>query len=414
MKKKFLTLVCAVCLCVVSLAGCGNKASEEGEAQKTETSVEKTTANESVASVSEKAEAGNASEQKEEKNEEPLVSHDYKNVLNEVYEYIHDFNFAEPAYDDNQYGLFENINYGAKERNAFEAVGYALKDLTGDGEPELLIIAPDYDYDPEGSAGSEVLNIYGYVNDEPALIMNGYARNSVVVLGDNTVLETASMSAFSTGIGVYKLVSGSTDKEIVEHIFSYAFEEDGYKEKYFTNNDESWDYEKAEPLDITEEDFWNKISEYENKTVVIDITLFKDYEYTGSKEYKVSDRKAEITGGWADDTMPSIPDYVDPAIDIYSWQGKPVVISTNTTVYDFTLWALELTDVDEEGNPVFYTADLMHMGDFTPEEDKLLLLEFMGDSPEFAVSYRESDGTFKRFIVQISGQDGSILLSEMN
>lgn len=424
MKKKFITLVCAVCLTVVSLAGCGNSPSVEGNTQ-TQTSV---TVEDKAVDTTEPAEKDNATEQVEdtpkvdpeaEPQAEPQAWLDfylemYAGVLNETYEYIRDFDFVEYDYNDDQYGIFENVNYGARDRNTLEAVGYTLMDITGDGQPELLIVAPDYEYDPEGTAGSEVLNIYGLNNSEPWLFKTGYGRDRLAILDDNTVLEIASMSSFSTGLGVYQYFTKPVGVEEIERIMSYAFEENNYEERYFRTKGDSWEYDETQELDMTEEDFWNMINEYESRERVMDITLFKDYKYTGSKQYPAYSKEAVVSGYWADDTMPAIADYVDPAIDIYSWQGKPVVFSTNTTVYDFTLWAVELYDVDDEGNPLFYSGDIIHMGKFTPEEDKLLLLEFIGDTPNFAVSYREADGTFKRFTVEVSGKDGSILLSEMN
>lgn len=406
MKKKLVTLLCVVCLGIVSLAGCGKGAD--------------TQVKESPASVSETADGKdvgantvNNSEGTKNDKAEPAVPHDYKSVLNGIYEYIHDFDFVEPVYGDDQYGMFENIYYGGRDKNVLTVIGYALKDLTGDGDPELLIISPDYDYDPEGSAGMNVLNIYGYVNDEPVVIKNGYSRDCLWILEDGTVYETTSQNAFCGGVCLFKLKSNSTDTEIIDFRFSYAFEEDNYTEKYYTNKEGSYDYEKSEQLDISEEEYWDYIAQMDSHIETIDITLFKDYEYTGENKYVIPDRTPVVTAGWADDAMPSIPDYVDPEIDIYSWQGTPVVFSTNTAVKDFTLWAIEIYDVDEEGNPKFYCGDILDMGTLTPEEDKLVIIDFPGDLPQYAVSYREADGTFKRFSVSISGYDGSLVLEEL-
>ena len=50
--------------------------------------------------------------------------------------------------------------------------------------------------------------------------------------------------------------------------------------------------------------------------------------------------------------------------------------------------------------------------ELTLENPAAVEMLFVGDMPEWAISYTDADGTTRFFIVELSGRDGSIVMSE--
>ena len=82
------------------------------------------------------------------------------------------------------------------------------------------------------------------------------------------------------------------------------------------------------------------------------------------------------------------------------------------TITDFNFLSLTVTDVDENGKMSFdkeilYTLDTMYEN--KPVE---VTLTFYGDTPAYGISYKDASGATKNFTVTLSGEDGSVILSE--
>ncbi len=124
-------------------------------------------------------------------------------------------------------------------------VGYALKDIDGDGSDELLLGqngTPDFD----GWDGL-IYNIYTLKDDELYVLANGGERDTYFITEDGTVGNVASGGATDSAYNYYKL----EDKELklIESVFCAAAED----------NPEhvNWYHTKTEPFT----DKSNKISE---------------------------------------------------------------------------------------------------------------------------------------------------------
>ncbi len=90
-----------------------------------------------------------------------------------------------------------------------------------------------------------------------------------------------------------------------------------------------------------------------------------------------------------------------------------VVFFTDSPVTDFTILALQLEDVDEDGTAVYKTEERLNAGELTPEEPIAVDLSFYGDMPNNAISYVDQDGATRCLAVEISGMDGSLNLFEI-
>ncbi len=91
-----------------------------------------------------------------------------------------------------------------------------------------------------------------------------------------------------------------------------------------------------------------------------------------------------------------------------------VVFSTDKSVKDFRFLALAFEDVDEQGRLRFAETELLRLEELTPERSLMVTLVFYGDLPNNGISYVDADGTIRRFALSLSGEDGSLILSQID
>lgn len=87
-----------------------------------------------------------------------------------------------------------------------------------------------------------------------------------------------------------------------------------------------------------------------------------------------------------------------------------ILLQTDAPVSDFRLFALSLTDMDDSGCLIFSARKRLVLPVFAPERPLLIALTFPGDLPSFGISYIDPDGLPRRFTLEISGEDGALLL----
>lgn len=79
-----------------------------------------------------------------------------------------------------------------------QAWGYALRDLDGDGAPELLI-----------GNGREIFDLYALQDGAPKKLLTGWERNAYVLCEDGTIYNTASGGAAYTVFADYAVREGA-------------------------------------------------------------------------------------------------------------------------------------------------------------------------------------------------------------
>ena len=65
-----------------------------------------------------------------------------------------------------------------------------------------------------------------------------------------------------------------------------------------------------------------------------------------------------------------------------------------------------------DGKLTFDEIEAFSVPELNPDKGLLVNIYFVGDLPEYAISYVDQDGTTKKFIITVSGEDGSILMDE--
>ena len=89
-----------------------------------------------------------------------------------------------------------------------------------------------------------------------------------------------------------------------------------------------------------------------------------------------------------------------------------LVLTTDAVITNVKVLGLEIKEVDNTGKPFFSEAVLYTQGKLTPKRPLVLNLTFLGDIPNYGVSYIEENGSVKRYAIGQSGEDGSLLLTE--
>ena len=149
--------------------------------------------------------------------------------------------------------------------NPLEHIGYAYKDINIDGVDELFV---GIIYDDDELPGA-IYDIYTIVDNRPALVVSGTARNRYYNFDNHFISNVWSGGAGVYGIGIYNLESNST-----EMVYQW-----GYKCDTYENEDAPWfkTYDGEEYEAATDEEI-EAAEKLEEKNVMFDYTPLADNE----------------------------------------------------------------------------------------------------------------------------------------
>ncbi|MGN0400963.1 MAG: hypothetical protein ACI4HQ_01725 [Acetatifactor sp.] len=109
--------------------------------------------------------------------------------------------------------------------------------------------------------------------------------------------------------------------------------------------------------------------------------------------------------------------YGEPKAYLYSVcsdgeYSMEVVVSTNKRITDVHVLSLMAEDIDEDNRMVYSGTDVDIFEELTPDTSLVITLEFMGDMPNYGISYVDEKGDRQLKTIQLSGYDGSIFLED--
>ena len=162
----------------------------------------------------------------------------YKEQMDLVYQALSQ-KWSIDKYFENQISSLISNHY---EGNALDNVGYALKDLDGDGKEELLISAVSKD-----SSGGMLYDVYSAPNGTVVHVLSGHERNRYYLQwleeGAYMIANEASNSAFNSAWYYYSLIDGQL--ELMQGIIFNA--EANENNPWFMTYDEDWDVSNDTP-----------------------------------------------------------------------------------------------------------------------------------------------------------------------
>ncbi len=120
-------------------------------------------------------------------------------------------------------------------------------------------------------------------------------------------------------------------------------------------------------------------------------------------------KRQEVTAQWTADA-PASPR--DVFVADKEEQHASVLLSSAKGVKDFKVLKLFLKDMGSDGKPVFLVKELYSRPVLAPGRPLEVVLTFFGTIPAYGISYVDSAGKTRFFSLDMSGRDGSVLLTE--
>ena len=90
-----------------------------------------------------------------------------------------------------------------------------------------------------------------------------------------------------------------------------------------------------------------------------------------------------------------------------------IMFRTSTSITDVHVLGLTVKDSLADGSYSFAIHDLYSQELLAPDSPLVVHLTFYGDLPCYGISYVDTDGTKKSMMLEISGADGSLILTPM-
>lgn len=292
-------------------------------------------------------------------------------------------------------GIYE-LRMGTAPEDALWQVGYAFRDLSGDGIPELIIAQVDSQAEAI-SFGKQILAIYSSIQGTPHLLLEGWARNRYCLLSDGSLLNQGSGGAAYSCLGLFRLDTEGTQLECLD--FFFTWEEDDQIVTYH-NTDGTWDvsHEGNEPVEL---DFWRMNEILESDAQLLALTAFWFYEQ--------EEHPSILWAQW--NTVEELENCIVLSDEEYSTQIA--LCAYEGPVTDVQLLSLELEEVSQEGTVRFKQTVLETVPTLEPGKALTVQLAFGCSIPNFGVRYTDDTGATRTFSIMQSGMDGSLLMTEI-
>lgn len=296
---------------------------------------------------------------------------------------------------------FAEAIMSAEDGDASSFVGYRIEDVNDDGVKELLIGEVDAGGTIEQSAqGNALYAMYTLVENEPTIVLEGWARNRYTRMAQKNMFFHEGSGGAAYGIyAVYTFEPGADALTCRDFWFTAPKDDEQTEIGYYHNTVGDILPSESEELDVSPDDFWSSSSRLGEETVHIGFLPFSQY----GNDVLIGTADMLIDGYSADDVYKTGEDG-----EAYT----AVAFTSPRGVTDFTVYALTVTDIDEDGHLVCDKEAIAVCGDLFEEHPLIMDMQFMGDLPEYGVSYTDAEGTPKEYTVNVSGRDGTLSLGE--
>lgn len=157
-----------------------------------------------------------------------------------------------------------------------------------------------------------------------------------------------------------------------------------------------------------------QVTESASEMSVTSETIPEMSEMTLSEEQtsvsEAAENEPQIRVEWADEAVLTA-DHDEYDIFEPSEEQAKVAFTSDTPVKGFVILELTLTDCSDEGVMTF-SAYPAASPDITPVKPLVIGFTFAGDIPGYGFQYEDADGNIRRFAMEISGEDGSLVIRE--
>lgn len=115
-----------------------------------------------------------------------------------------------------------------------------------------------------------------------------------------------------------------------------------------------------------------------------------------------------VQAHWAEDVLAGLSDYHEVSVSMAEPLAR-VLLSCEYAVKDFKVLGIEAS---MSSSLSFFTEELYALDELTPERPLLLNMTFYGLLPYYGVSYVDDSGETISYSINMSGKDGSVILTE--
>ncbi|MGN0307550.1 MAG: hypothetical protein ACI4DN_04975, partial [Lachnospiraceae bacterium] len=245
--------------------------------------------------------------------------------------------------------------------------------------------------------GQMVNAVYTLVDGKPQFVFEGWYRNMYVYCGDGIFYNSGSSSASESCIGKFSITQDGTGLECQEFLFTHLDEDSGDIRVYY-NTTGSWNPAESEDAGMSKEEFWMR-------ELPAGALVLSPFSAFGSEEAAVLVQWLEEAGNLTEYDECSIASGKDGLSYIVFIPDRPVKM--------FTILSLSVVDVSESGVIEFEAyPETSGPNALWLERPLVAELSFTGDLPQYGFQYEDENGDVRRFVLELSGRDGSILVRE--
>ncbi|GEM_PF-257209 len=295
--------------------------------------------------------------------------------------------------DESFVGVRELSVYDSAQ--ALQTIGYAYKDINNDGKNELLIVSVN-----EQKKGCGILALYTIKDGSPVCCFESTVRSRFEYAGGNKFLYSGSGGAIYAVLGGYTLESQKT--EITCKDFYFTSDKDGDYEdiRVYHNTVGETDPAISEEVGRGFEDFEKIMKSFPYYTEDIEATPFSEF----------GEEKNDITvkAQWLDkkELHSDYKEYYTPDFE----QGELISFTPNRKLNSFKILSLTWDTNTER----FVCQPIADLDEVDPEHPVAAGFAFIGDIPNYGISFTDENGKEYSYAVGVSGYDGKVELSEIN
>ncbi len=312
---------------------------------------------------------------------------------------------SQESYPNEYTGIAEIVTYGQENKDA-EKLEYLIKDISGDGVPELLVFnnngyQEDHPY-------SEILLVYTLKDGKAIPIINGWSRNSFGFSEDKKFVNLGSNGATESFTRSFKLSSDAISRQYYETYFTAPVNKDSDEIGYFYGKTDSQDPQQATRLPDNDEEFIKQSDALANKRIVLKGERLINNVSKGENR--------ELSFDVQDFTKQKNNLLEDASLMRFS-QGEEeydvtIKLSPNSDCQDFAFLRLEMQDVTPDGKPIFKKSKLFSKKKVLSGSPMFFTIDFLGSTPNWGFSCVDNAGKKQSFVLYQSGEDSSIGISK--
>ena len=325
----------------------------------------------------------------------------YHDTLNAIYNRISGWGEESDALAGGFVGIAEFIG-GDTGDAALKKIGYTIMDINGDAVPELIVTGITK-RGPKQCFADDLCLIYTYSDKKSVEVISGWARNGYTLMDDGHLYYHGSNGAMYSMYGDFELEAGATGLVCRNFIFTSDEGNTNYDIEYYQNDSGFADVTTS--TKITNGEFGKIWDSYIMKSRRIEVTPFSDFPVDIFSSVSEDIAVYNSTDGYEE--------YYKFAASESEYKVS-FMVAANKTITDFKLYSLTWKDSAE----TIFTYELSEkplyeLEKLTSDKPLMLTVEFPGDMPAYAITFKDQNGTEKIYSLEQSGMDGSILLVDL-